>query len=90
MAFGSEAQARREESRTGGPQYVGNVNTYFRPLLRPNRPVELTPAQAGDLDEVRKLLREEKWPEFRGRQIELLVAEGISRTQAEKLYAPFE
>jgi len=30
------------------------------------------------------------WPEFRHKQIELLVAEGISRAQAEKLYAPFK
>ena len=35
-------------------------------------------------------VREEKWPEFRRKQLELLVAEGISRTQAEKLYAPFK
>jgi len=35
-------------------------------------------------------IREEKWPEFRREQIELLVAEGISRARAEKLYAPFK
>jgi hypothetical protein len=35
-------------------------------------------------------IHEEKWPEFRRKQIELLVAEGISRAEAEKLYAPFK
>jgi hypothetical protein len=35
-------------------------------------------------------IREEKWPEFRSKQIELLVAEGISRAQAEKVYALFK
>ena len=34
--------------------------------------------------------REEKWPEFRRKQIELLVAEGVNRAQAEKLYALFK
>jgi hypothetical protein len=33
---------------------------------------------------------EKKWPEFRRKQIELLVAEGFSRITAEKLYAPFK
>ena len=33
---------------------------------------------------------EKKWAEFRRKQIELLVAEGISKAQAEKLYAPFK
>jgi hypothetical protein len=33
---------------------------------------------------------EKRWPEFRRKQIELLVAEGISRAQAEKLYAPYK
>ena len=42
------------------------------------------------LDGSMEVVREEKWPEFRRNQIELLVAEGISRTQAEKLYAPFK
>jgi hypothetical protein len=36
------------------------------------------------------LIHEEKWPELRRIQIELLVAEGISRAQAEELYAPFK
>ena len=36
------------------------------------------------------VVSEKKWPEFRRKQIELLVAEGISRAQAEKLYAPFK
>jgi hypothetical protein len=44
----------------------------------------------GLLDGSMESIREEKWPEFRRRQIELLVAEGISRAQAEKLYAPFK
>ena len=35
-------------------------------------------------------IREEKWQEFRRKQIELLVAEGISRAATEKLYAPFK
>jgi hypothetical protein len=35
-------------------------------------------------------IREEKWPEFRRKQVELLVAEGISQADAEKLYAPFK
>lgn len=42
------------------------------------------------LDGSMQVIREEKWPEFRRKQIELLVAEGISRAQAEKLYAPFK
>jgi hypothetical protein len=42
------------------------------------------------LDGSMEVIREEKWPEFRRRQIELLVAESISRAQAEKLYAPFK
>jgi hypothetical protein len=37
-----------------------------------------------------EVIHEEKWPEFRRKQIDLLVAEGISRAQAEKLYAPFK
>ncbi len=41
------------------------------------------------LDGSMRSIHEEKWPEFRRRQIELLVAEGISRARAEKLYAPF-
>ena len=44
----------------------------------------------GMLDGSMVTVREERWPEFRRRQIELLVAEGISRTQAEKLYATFK
>ena len=42
------------------------------------------------LDGSMEVIREEKWPEFRRKQIELLGAEGISRAQAEKLYAPFK
>jgi len=42
------------------------------------------------LDGSMEVIREEKWPEVRRRQIELLVAESISRAQAEKLYAPFK
>jgi hypothetical protein len=42
------------------------------------------------LDGSMEVIREEKWPEFRRKQIELLIAEGISRTRAEKLYAPFK
>ena len=42
------------------------------------------------LDGSMEVIHEEKWPEFRRKQIELLVAEGISRAQAEKLYAPFK
>jgi hypothetical protein len=42
------------------------------------------------LDGSMEVIREEKWPEFRRNQIELLVAEGISRAEAEKLYAPFK
>lgn len=42
------------------------------------------------LDGSMEIVREEKWPEFRRKQIELLVADGISRAQAEKLYAPFK
>jgi hypothetical protein len=37
-----------------------------------------------------EFVREDKWPAFRRKQIELLVAEGISRAQAEMLYAPFK
>jgi hypothetical protein len=44
----------------------------------------------GMLDGSMVSVREEKWPEFRRKQIELLVAEGISRTQAEELYAPLK
>jgi uncharacterized protein YoaH (UPF0181 family) len=36
-----------------------------------------------------QFLTEQRWPAFRAEQIELLVAEGISRAEAEKLYAPF-
>jgi hypothetical protein len=42
------------------------------------------------LDGSMEVIHEEKWPEFRRKQIDLLVAEGISRAQAEKLYAPFK
>jgi hypothetical protein len=42
------------------------------------------------LDGSMEVIREEKWPEFRRKQIELLVGEGISRARAEKLYAPFK
>jgi hypothetical protein len=42
------------------------------------------------LDGSMEVIHEEKWPEFRRKQIDLLVAEGISRTQAEKLYEPFK
>jgi hypothetical protein len=42
------------------------------------------------LDGSMEVIREEKWPEFKRKQIELLVAEGISRTQAKKLYVPFK
>jgi hypothetical protein len=42
------------------------------------------------LDGSMEVIREEQWPEFKRKQIELLVAEGISRTQAEKLYTPFK
>lgn len=38
------------------------------------------------LDGSMDVIREEKWPEFRRKQIELLVAEGFSRVEAEKLY----
>jgi hypothetical protein len=44
----------------------------------------------GMLDGSMVSVREEKWPEFRSKQIDLLVAEGISRAQAEKLYASFK
>ena len=46
--------------------------------------------EVGMLDGSMVAVREEKWPEFRRKQLELLVAEGISRAQAEKLYAPFQ
>jgi len=42
------------------------------------------------LDGSMEIIHEEKWPEFRRKQIDLLVAEGISRAQAEKLYASFK
>jgi hypothetical protein len=42
------------------------------------------------LDGSMRVVREEGWPEFRRKQIELLVAEGISRAEAERLYAPFK
>jgi hypothetical protein len=42
------------------------------------------------LDGSMEVVHEEKWPEFRRKQIDLLVAEGISGAQAEKLYAPFK
>jgi hypothetical protein len=42
------------------------------------------------LDGSMNVVSEKEWPEFRRKQIELLVAEGISRTKAEQLYAPFK
>jgi hypothetical protein len=42
------------------------------------------------LDGSMEVIREEKWPEFRRKQIELLVAEGITRAQEEELYASFK
>jgi hypothetical protein len=78
-------------SETSNPQialvfdrYPTRGGDHFRrpwgPLLR----------DVGMLDGSMVTVREEGWPEFRRNQIELLVAEGISRTQAEKLYAPFK
>ena len=65
-------------------RYPTRGGDHFRrpwgPLLR----------DVGMLDGSMVSVREEKWPEFRRNQIDLLVAEGISRTQAEKLYAPFK
>ena len=65
-------------------RYPTRGGDHFRrpwgPLLR----------DVGMLDGSMVTVREEKWPEFRRRQIDLLLAEGISRTQAEKLYAPFK
>ncbi len=41
------------------------------------------------LDGSMQVVREENWPEFRKAQIELLVANGISRDRAESLYASY-
>jgi hypothetical protein len=35
-----------------------------------------------------EIINESKWPEFRQKQIELLVAAGISREEAERYYEP--
>jgi hypothetical protein len=37
-----------------------------------------------------QVIDEKNWPAFRARQIELLVAVGFRRTDAEKLYAPIK
>jgi hypothetical protein len=37
-----------------------------------------------------RVIREDHWPEFRDRQIKLLLAAGLRRTEAEKLYAPMK
>jgi hypothetical protein len=54
-----------------------------RPWGPPMREVCLV---GGDID----FILETDWPAFRAKQVELLVAEGISRSEAEKLYAPFK
>jgi hypothetical protein len=65
-------------------RYPTRGGDHFR---RPWGPLQ---REVGMLDGSMVTVREEKWPEFRARQIELLVAEGISRPQAERLYAPFK
>ncbi len=62
---------------TPGGDHCHFPDRFFRPLVRE---VVLV---GGSMS----IVREEQWPEFAKKQIELLVREGVDRNEAERLYA---